>query len=299
MEKLSENKIGLIYAFLAFSLWGMMPIYFKEMQHILPFEILAHRVIWSVVLLFFLLLITRGFSEVKKIFKNKKTLATLFLTSILIATNWFIYIYAISINQITQASLGYFINPIVNIFLGIFFLKEKLAFAEKIAVGLASFAILLQIVLLGEIPYLSLGLAFSFGFYALIKKKLIVNSFAGLFIETFLIAPIALFYIYFLINAELSHFHFSGINSSFWLLLSSGPITVIPLLFFTSAAKRLRLGTIGFIQYLAPTIVFFLAIFAYNEPISFEKLTTFIFIWLSLVIVSINSLKTKKRKNNV
>jgi chloramphenicol-sensitive protein RarD len=199
-------------------------------------------------------------------------------------------------DMIAEASLGYFINPLVNIVLGMLFLKEKTSPLEKIAIFIAFLAIALEIIKLGSIPYIALFLAFSFGFYGLIRKMMKVGSFAGLFVETSLIAPLAGGYLIYLgFCGELS-FSFEG---NIWLVALSGPVTVIPLLLFASAASRIKLSTIGFIQYLSPTITFSLAILVYNEPLSISRTVTFALIWLSLIFVIIDTLKRSKKRKHV
>ncbi|MDR1285126.1 MAG: EamA family transporter RarD [Campylobacteraceae bacterium] len=292
----SQKNIGIIYAFSAFSLWGILPVYFKSLQHVDPLELIAHRIIWSIALLLVLLYFSHSAKEIKKCFANKKIILSLFVTSILISSNWFTYVWTISNDMVAESSLGYFINPIINIMFGIIFLKEKSSFLEKIAIGIASFAIILEIVNLGKIPYAAFTLAVTFALYGLIRKKINVLSFAGFFIETSLLAPIAICYVAYLIYSGTSTV---SLSSDIFLLMLAGPATVVPLLFFTSAASRIKLSTIGFIQYLSPTITFFLAILVYNEPLSNQRVVTFIFIWLSLIFVAIDTIKRSKKRKHI
>jgi len=280
----------------AFIIWGVLPIYFKMLQHINPLEFLAERIFWSFLLLSALLLFLRGNDEIKRVISDKKLLFALFVTGFLVGGNWLTYIIAISSNRIAEASLGYFINPLVSILLGIFFLKERASFLEKIAICIAGFAILFEVIKLGQIPYISLTLAITFGIYGLIRKKVRVSSFAGLFIETSLLLPIALAYIIYLAVFSLPTI---SLSQDIVLIALSGPVTVVPLLLFTSAAARINLSTLGFIQYLAPSLTFSLAIFVYNEPIPSQRVITFALIWLSLVLVIIDTIiRSKKRKNS-
>lgn len=255
---------------------------------------LCHRIIWSVLLLLAALYFSRGFSELKIVFSSLRTVTLLFITGVLITLNWFTYIYAVMHNMIAEASLGYFINPLVNITLGMLFLKEKTSILEKIAIFIAFLAIALEIIKLGSIPYIALTLAFSFGFYGLIRKMMRVGSFTGLFVETLLIAPLAVGYLIYLGFSNKLNFSF---DSTIWLIALSGPITVIPLLLFANAASRIRLTTVGFIQYLSPTITLSLAILVYNEPLSISRAITFALIWLSLIFVIADSFIQKQKRN--
>ena len=297
MGNFSQTKIGVICACAAFIMWGIFPIYFKNLEHISPYEILAHRIIWSFIILLVIIFLLNLTKQVKGVIKDKKQVLLLFATSILISSNWLIYIIAVANDHIAETSLGYFINPLINIFLGMIFLKEKLNIAQKIAFFLVIIAILQEIMYIGKIPYVALSLAFSFGFYGLLRKKITINAFVGLFIETALLMPIAIFYIFPFIGFSYSAY-FNNIQDA-TLLMISGLITVIPLLLFAASAARLRLSTIGFIQYLSPTISFLLAIFVYNEELTIQRVITFILIWISLIIVTFSSFFINKGKENV
>jgi chloramphenicol-sensitive protein RarD len=293
LSSLSQHRIGIICAFSAFFLWGIFPIYFKTVSYIQPLEMLCHRIVWSALLLSAALYFLKGFNEVKTAFCSPRVIALLFITGVLITSNWLVYIYAVMNDMVAEASLGYFINPLVNIVLGILFLKEKTSILEKIAISIAFLAIMLEIIKLGSLPYIALALAFSFGFYGLIRKMMKISSFGGLFIETSLIAPLALGYLIYL-GDELSF----SFDSTVWLVALSGPVTVIPLLLFASAASRIRLTTVGFIQYLSPTITLSLAILVYNEPLSMSRIVTFALIWLSLIFVIADSFIQKQKRKN-
>ncbi len=287
------QKAGYLYAVGAFTFWGLVPIYFKMVSHIPALEVLANRVIWSVVFLAILLIITKQKKYLKNIFHNKKQLKMLLLSSSLVTTNWLIFIIAINTNQIVEASFGYFINPLVNILLAFIFLKERLNKAQGFAVFLAVLAVLYQIFTLKSFPFISLALAFSFALYGLVRKKVDLVAMPGLFIETLLMSPIALFYMLYLSYSNLSHLHFS-LDHTTLLLIFAGFITVVPLAWFNAAATKIPYSTLGFIQYIGPTLSFLLAIFIYNEPFDANKLISFVLIWIGLFIFSVNSLyKTK------
>lgn len=293
MQNNNEEKQGIIYAILAFTFWGLVPIYFKLLQSVNPVEILIHRILWSVVFLSILIVLTKQTSNLKKILKDKKKLKILFLTSILVSTNWLIFIWAVSNNQITEASLGYFINPIVNVILGILFFSEKPTKFQKFAILFAIFAILNELISFGSIPLVSLSLALSFGFYGMLRKKISLPSVAGLYIETLIVSPFAtMYFIYLVLNSQNAFvFPLSHIS---WILMSAGLITVIPLLWFNAAATRIPLVKLGFLQYIGPTISFLLGVFAYNELFDTKKLITFSFIWIALIFFTLDSKYLKK-----
>ena len=293
MQNFNEEKKGVIFAILAFTFWGLVPIYFKLVSSVSPLEILAHRIIWSLFFLYILIISTKQMGLVKKIFKDKRKFKILFITALLVSTNWLIFIWAVSNNKITEASLGYYINPIVNIILGIIFFSEKPTKFQKIAILFAIFAILNELISFGSIPLLSLSLAFSFGFYGMLRKKISLPSVAGLFIETLILAPFALLYFIYLFFTSQNSFNFS-FDSISLLLISAGFITVLPLLWFNAAATRISLVKLGFLQYIGPSISFLLGIFIYDEPFDHKKLITFAFIWFALIIFSLDSRYSKK-----
>jgi len=291
-----ESRLGMIYAVCAFAFWGLIPIYFKQVSDVTAFEVLIHRIIWSVVVLILLIIITKQIDIVKDLFKSLTKLKYLVLSSFLVSTNWVIFIWAVSNNQIVETSLGYFINPLVNVVLGYLFFSERMNRNQYIAIFIASLAVLYQIVSLGEVPIVSLALAFSFGLYGLVRKKIAIASIPGLFVETIVILPFALAYFYYLIDTNSSYF--MGDDSYITFMLSlGGIITVIPLLLFNGAATRMKLTTLGFFQYIGPTIAFCVAIFVYNEPMNSDKMITFILIWIALVIFSWDGIKNKRIAN--
>ena len=293
MKDFNEEKQGIIYAILAFTFWGLVPIYFKLVQSVSPIEILIHRIIWSVVFLSVLIVFTKQTSNFKKILRDRKKLKILFVTSILVSTNWLIFIWAVSNNQITQASLGYFINPIVNVILGMLFFSEKPTKLQKIAILFAIFAITNELISFGSIPLVSLSLALSFGFYGMLRKKISLPSIAGLYIETLIVFPFAIMYFVYLVLNSNSAFTFPP-NHISWILMGAGLITVIPLLWFNAAATRISLVKLGFLQYIGPTLSFLLGVFVYNEPFDEKKLITFSFIWIALVFFTMDSRYSKK-----
>lgn len=290
----SATKHGVMYALSAFTLWGLAPIYFKTLDTLPPGEILLHRIVWSVAFLFLLLTLKRQLQTLGRVFLEKRTLAMLGLSSCFIATNWLIFIWAINNDMLIEASLGYYINPLINILFGFLFLKEIPTKVQFMAIGLVFCAVGFEIYTLGSLPLVALSLALLFALYGLVRKKTPVPSLPGLYIETLLLLPLALAYWGFLIFQSKSAFSFSFDTSITWLLLLAGPVTVTPLLAFTSAASRLRLSTIGYFQYIAPSINLLLAVLVYNEPLLKEKIITFSLIWLALLLVSLESYRRQR-----
>ncbi|MFV0561981.1 EamA family transporter RarD [Malaciobacter mytili] len=292
---MKQEKIGLFYAISAFLFWGLCPIYYKQISMIPPFEILAHRVVFSVFVLIILLSISKQFITLKPILKSFAKMKYLIFASILISINWFTFIYAISIDKIVEASLGYFITPLVNVALGFLFFSERVNKLQGFSIILALFAVIYELLTLGSIPIIALVLAFSFGFYGMLRKRVQIASIPGLFIETIIMLPIALFYLFYLVDNNQSYFNTLD-NYNLFILSLSGLVTVLPLLWFNSVATRMSLTTLGFLQYLGPTVAFIIAITLYNEELSINKLFTFILIWIALVLFSFGRLN-KKEKN--
>ncbi len=297
---MNNEKLGQIYAILAFFIWGAIaPIYFKQVASVEPIEVLIHRIFWSFLLLIPLLFITKQIEVLKVIIKDSKKIKYLAISTFFISINWLVFIWAVANNKIIETSLGYYINPLVSVLLGYLFFSERMTKYQYIAIFIAFIAVLYQIFTLGTIPLVSLTLALSFAFYGMIRKKINVGSIVGLFIETLILMPFALIGIYYLISTNKISFLHSSTNIDLMLSLG-GLITIIPLLLFNGAATRMRLSTLGFFQYIGPSCSFFVAIFIYNEELNFDKLITFSLIWIALLIFSLDSINTKqqnKKKN--
>lgn len=292
---MSEQRKGYIYAVLAFIFWGAIaPIYFKAVASVSPLEVLMHRVVWSFMLLLPLLIFTKQWSQFVQTLKDIKALKTLFFSTLFIAINWLVFIWAVANNQLLEASLGYYINPLVNAFLGFIIFHERMSKNQYIAIVIATLAVLYQLYSLGNLPLVSLILAFSFGFYGMIRKKVNMGSIVGLSVETFILLPFALMYLVYIVQTNSMAFMNSSVSIS-WLLALGGMVTITPLLLFNGAATRMKLTTLGFFQYIGPTMAFLLAVFVYNEVFNEEKLITFILIWIALLIFSLDAL-LKKRK---
>lgn len=290
----TSSKSGIFYALCAFTLWAVTPIYFKEMSFVPPIEILAHRVIWSCIIVCVLIAILRYSDALKTVLRSPKVLLAMCVSTLLIGLNWGTFIWAVQHDQMLSASLGYYINPLISILLGVIFFKERLDRIRKIAVFLCFCAVAFEVIKFGSLPWVALSLSLTFGFYGLIRKKIAVDSFTGMAIETGLLMPLAFTYLVLFPSPTSNVFtNTSNIN---WLLFAAGPITMIPLMCFAAAANRVGMVTLGFFQYIGPTGMFFLAVFLYNEPLSSDKLITFILIWSALVILIFDSIRTLRRQ---
>ena len=291
----SEPVFGLIYAASAFLIWGLSPLYWKALVAVPALEIIAHRVVWSFLFLMGLILLQRRWSEFAEILKSGRMLLTLMLTAILVSANWLLYIWAVNNNYMLQASLGYYINPLVNVVLGLLFLRERLRRPQILAVMLAASGVLYLTMAYGEFPWISLTLALSFGLYGLIRKVAPVGALVGLAVETMLLSPPALIYLIHLNSQEADTILRVSLKLDL-LLIGCAPLTAAPLLFFTLGAKRLYLSTLGLMQYIGPSGMFLLAIFHYNEPFSTTQIWTFAMIWAALGIYSTDSVIYYRRE---
>ena len=282
---------GAYFALTAYLFWGIMPIYFKAVSHVSPIEILVQRILWSVVLLMGILIYTKQLSKLKV---PKEKLGLLFLSASLLTTNWLIFIYAIVNNNIVETSLGYFINPLLSVLLGMIFLKERLRPLQWIALSAAFCGIAFQLIYFGAIPWVALFLAFSFGFYGLIRKQLNLHSIAGLTLETLMMAPFALLALGWLyLNGDLK---FANVDlRTDLLLISAGIVTSFPLLCFAAAITRLSLTASGMFQYIAPSLSLLIAVYIYNEPFELDRIITFSCIWIALAIFTFETLYYHRR----
>lgn len=278
-----ERARGLAFALAAYLSWGMLPLYFKALRPVPALEILAHRVLWSLVLLAALLAVRGGAAAFRVPFRRDK-LPLLALTTTLITVNWLVYIWAVQVGRVLEASLGYFVNPLVNVLLGVAFLGESLSRRQKLAVALAALGVAVLIVRAYTFPWVSLVLATSFGLYGLLRKRAAIDAVGGLFGETALLAPAALAYLLFRAHAGTGAFG-TGLGTSS-LLAAAGAITALPLVWFTLGVHRLRLSTMGLVQYVAPSGQFLLAVLLYREPFGRAHAAAFAFIWASLALYS-------------
>jgi chloramphenicol-sensitive protein RarD len=284
MKPLNDTTKGVVYGLGAYTLWGSFPLYFGLFKGIPSWEVLIHRVIWSCLFLAVVISILKRWPPVVAALRQPRRLGYVLGCAVFIALNWGIYIYAVETRHVLQASLGYFLTPLVNVAMGLLILGERISRLQAAAVGLAAVAILYQLLLLGELPWITLVLAFSFGTYGLMRKKVELDGLSGLFVETLLLLPLGLLTLAWLSSQGLSHF--SDSTYSALLLASSGAVTAIPLLAFAGAARRLKLSTVGFLMYINPTIQFLIALYIFHEPLSTAKLVSFVMIWVALSIYS-------------
>jgi chloramphenicol-sensitive protein RarD len=290
----ANEKKGYLLAASAFLMWGLAPIYFKQLMHIGALEILLHRVVWSVLFIVIILLALRNLSKIMAIFKQPKLMLMLVVTATLLGFNWGLFIWAVNNHHMLDASLGYYINPLLNVLLGMLFLGERLRKWQGVAVGLAFTGVLIQLLSFGSFPVIAFALAGSFAIYGLLRKKLAVESLPGLLIEALLMLPVALLYWYFMVPSGSSNLF----ANDWWtntLLISAGIVTTLPLLCFVGAAKRIPLSTLGFFQYIGPSLMFMLAVLLYGEVFSSERIVTFACIWSALALFSWDSLRQRHK----
>ncbi len=284
----SHSKyIGIWYAVAAYTAWGFLPLYWKGLQQVPAAEILAHRILWSFLFVSAILVVYGRWRSIKEVIADRKNRIGIFLGALMISANWFIYIWAINADQIVEASLGYYINPILMILLGLAVLRERLDFWQLISVLMASTGVAIITLQYGKIPWVALSLALTFGLYGLVKKLVKVDSIIGLALETIFVAPVALIYVITKQLGGTGSFGTVSFNITL-LLICSGVATATPLLWFAQGAKRVPLSTIGFIQYLSPSISLLLGIFLYKEQFTKVHLISFGFIWCALVMYTVS-----------
>ncbi|MGI9248633.1 MAG: EamA family transporter RarD [Woeseiaceae bacterium] len=295
MDKRSTDiRDGVIAGLAAYLMWGFLPVYFVLLRSVDPTEVLAHRVIWAVPFGALILSFRRQWPEVRRALTHRAMLGWLSLSALFIALNWFVYIWAIQDERIFETSLGYYINPLTNMLVGVVLFGEKLRSLQRLAVALATIGVAILTVSGGQLPWVALFLALSFTVYAAVRKRVVIGGMPGLFVETVLLLPLAL--------AWFAHLEFSGDavfasgdpGLSFWLVMA-GPITARPLLCFALAARRLMLTTIGFMQFLAPTIQFGTGVY-YGEELSTAHIVCFAFIWVAVLFFSFDAVRAGREK---
>lgn len=300
---MSEQKKGVFLAIGAYLMWGIIPLYWKQLQHVGSVEILVGRVIWSFVFTVLFVLLIRQYKQmivdIKMLWKNKKQFILLFVASVFVSLNWGIFIWAVNNGHLLQTSLGYYINPLISVLFGMIFFKEKISRATAVAVIIAAIGVGYQAVLGGTIPWVSLALALTFAFYGVIKKQIPLDATRGLAIETLFVLPIAVsIYIYLMNTSEIAYMHVDWKTNL--LLMGGGIVTALPLVLFAKSAQKIPLYLMGFIQFLAPTISLMLGIFLYKEPFTLTEFITFLCIWLAVFIFSASKvLEARKKSYNV
>jgi len=285
---------GIVYATLGFVLWGLVPLYLRQVVSVAPLEVVLHRSVWSLVFLFSMLALLRRFDWLRQLVAQPRRLGLFALSALLLSVNWLVYVFAVHSGHVVDASLGYFINPLVNVLLGVLVLHERLRRVQWVAVGLAALGVLWLTAQAGRVPWIALVLAFSFGLYGLMRKTATLGALEGLALETLLLAPVVV--------PLLAWWTWQGDGAmargdaalNGWLLLS-GPLTALPLLLFAAGARRLPLSTIGLLQYISPTIQLALGIWVFGEPFDRDRFVGFALIWSALALVSVDGWRSARR----
>ena len=297
-----NERQGVIWALGAYVVWGVLPIYWKWLGHVPSSEILTSRVIWAFIFILLFVVMMRNSKllilDIRTLWQNQKAFWSLFFASALISCNWFLYIWAVNNNHLVETSLGYYINPLISVMLGIVFLKERLTSAQKLAVVIALIGVIILTISYGRFPWLAMALAISFAIYGLMKKTIPLDAARGLAIETLFIVPFALiYYIYLFVSDKAIMFH-QDLQTDI-LLVFTGAATAIPLVLFAKGAQKMPLYMIGFLQYIAPTCMLFLGVFIYGETFNAIDLLSFSLIWLALIVFTVSKVmevRTKKLK---
>ena len=288
-----DSARGFGFALVAYLLWGLLPFYMKAVAHLSPAEIIAHRVVWSIPIAGVVLLVLGQVNDVVKALRTPRMLAMACVTAAFVSVNWGIYVWAIGAGRALDAALGYYINPLISIFMGAVLLKEKLKPAQWVAIALALAAVVVLTVDAGGLPWPALGLSISWALYAFFRKTLPVGPNQGFLLEVLLLSPAAILYIIYLQSTGQGHF-FTSTMSDVLLLLGCGFVTAVPLMVYANGAKLLRLSTIGIMQYIAPTMIFIIAVFIFGEPFGHAKMLAFPMIWAALVVYTVSMLRQTK-----
>lgn len=282
------NK-GVLYAAGAYACWGLLPVFWKLLQHIDALEIVAHRIIWSLAFAFVLLILGRRRMQIGAIWRDRRVLATFLTTGMLLTANWFVYVWAVNADHIVETSLGYFINPLINVLLGALVLKERLRIGQGVAMSVALAGVLYLTFQYGSFPWIALIIACTFALYGLLRKTAPLDSLDGFTLETALLTPVMIgFLVYRELTVQTAFAH--GDPLTWMLLIAAGPITAAPLLLFAAGARRVSLVTLGILQYIAPTLQFLIGVVLYGEPLTTARLIGFALIWTALAIYTLDSL---------
>ncbi|OOZ68206.1 hypothetical protein BOW46_00815 [Solemya velum gill symbiont] len=284
MDGVPVHLLGGMQAAMAFLIWGVFPLMFKQVENIAALEVLAHRIIWALVFVMLLLAVRGRLGTLKEIFiENRKTLYMLLLSALFVSVNWLVFIWAVANEKVIEASLGYFINPLFNVLLGVIFLGERLRLVQWTAVAIALTGVLVLIFSHGIVPWVALALALTFGLYGLIRKQTKIGPVTGLAIETLLLFPVAVGYILFLFSYGDESFITGEPSARFWLVFV-GIMTTIPLMLFAASARKIRLSTLGIITYIGPTVQFLIAVYLFGEIFTQAYQVAFTAIWIALAI---------------
>lgn len=288
-----KNK-GVLFALAAYILWGFFPLYFKAIQQVSALQILAHRIAWGFVFTLAVVLVLRQWKEFRASVFNRRTFLIYAGASVVLGINWFTYVWAVITNHVVESSLGYFINPIVSVLLGVIFLRERLRTFQWVAIAMVTAGVVYLTITFGQLPWISLLLAVTFGFYGLLKKIAPLGALHGITLETAVLTIPSLVYL-FIVNANGTGTFGHSTPLLDFLLVLSGPVTAIPLLLFATGARRIPLTTIGLLQYIAPTLQFLLGVLVFHEPFDQSRLIGFMIIWLALVLFSVENLLARRR----
>lgn len=294
----ARTTTGVYYALAAFLFWGGIPVYFKAVGHLPALEVLAHRIVWSLLLLAVIATFARRWQVIAAALRDRRTCLLLAFTTLILSVNWLVFIWAVNAGRVLESSLGYYINPLVNVLLGVVVLREKIGPWRGLAILLAVIGVL-NLTLQGDgVPWVALTLAFTFGTYGLIRKTVKIDSIEGLLVETAIMLPFALAYLVWIAMTGAGSFGQIGWDTDVLLMLS-GAVTALPLIWFTAAARRLDYSTVGFFQYIAPSVHLLLAVFLYGEAFTRAHLITFACIWIGLGIYTLRSLAVSRRRSPV
>jgi len=293
----SESRTGVLYGLACYGWWGIVVVYFKWVDHVPPLELLAHRVSWSFLLIGSLLAYRRRWPEARRVLRDRRVAGTLVVTTLLVATNWFTFLWAVIHSQVVQASLGYFINPLFNVFLGFVFLRERLRRPQGLAVFLAAVGVAIMTARLGHLPGIALILAGSFGTYGLLRKTVRVDSLMGLSVETLFLLPFTVGFVVWRALDGTGVFARGDVRTDLLLVLS-GAVTALPLLWFTHAARRLPLATLGLLMYIAPSLQLVMGVAVFGEPFSRGHALAFGCIWSGLALYSWDSWRHARRQRS-
>ncbi len=289
-----KQQLGLIYALSAYLWWGLVPLYWKQLDHIPAAEIVAHRMVWACVIVLALIVLMKQWRQFCAVFRDSKTLWRLMLASILVTANWAIYIWAVNNEHIVETSLGYFINPLITVLFGVLFFGEALRGVKLVALCLAAIGVAVMVIATGGLPLVSLSLAVSFALYSVMKKQVSLPATHGLAVETLFVLLPAAAYLAYLSGQGQSNFD-TDISVSVMLILG-GLVTLVPLLLFAAAAKKVSMTALGMTQYIGPSCQLIIGVWVYNEPFGQTKLLAFGFIWLALLVYSIDQLNGQRRR---
>ncbi len=288
-----EKNRGILYAIGAYLMWGLFPIYWKQLETIDALQLIAHRMGWSFILLILFVLLTRQWKSFRSVAFNAKTIRIYLIAALLISVNWFTYVWAVNHNFVVETSLGYYINPLFSVLLGVIIFRERLRLVQWIPIALAAIGVIYLTVTYGSLPWIALTLAFSFGLYGMVKKTAPLNSLHGLTLETGLLFLPALAYLIFCETTGQGAFLHSG-QLKDWMMVGAGLVTTVPLLLFSSAAPRVPLTTIGILQYINPTMQFLLGVLVYKEPFTHNDLIGFGLVWVGLILFWVEGLYARR-----